>query len=45
MYFQVQCDIYQERFLTQPLKALIKLKDRKDIDGGCRGEAFNEKLI
>ena len=43
MYFQVQYDIYRERFLTQPLKAVIV--KRKDIDGGCRGEAFNEKLI
>ena len=26
------------------IESLNKVK-RKDIDGGCRGEAFNEKLI
>ena len=46
MYFQVQCDIQQERSLTQPLKALIKLDDGKNTEGDCTEKKYlNEKLI
>ena len=40
MYFQVPCDIYQERSLTYPWKASIKLEDWKNTEGGYREESI-----